>query len=533
MIERTWYYYRDNLQEGPITESALRSLIASHRIPNNVLVHCAEISEEWHLASEVDAFRNLGGMATAFDNLASPSTPPPFPNTNIQPPTRYKTPPLFKPSNPVLPAMSSKSQSPPPVPPYSQPAQKSVTPKAPASKQSNGCLSRVIGVIIFCAVGSAIKSCNSQSSNYTAPSASNLPSQVATAPAPSPAPLTPTYIPEATPAPDTTEVAPPGYTLYDNSNKSRDNRVTVNEYDEKIGDYTLWQFWAVQNGSNSLLNTNERTYYPADFVFTNDSQWLVRIQKTGSGEMSLFLYQQTSNGWVSATRTPLSDAAWSYFKSLPDYQQVEPPNFHFDAELVRGVEDDYKSLNEDWPDSRYLIISLSGDVLPTSTHGQLQSLGGWQCRYDLQNGTFDVPVEFANNNAKALLVAPTPPPLQSSVTPTVVAPPPQSFTVMDETGKSYTVSPSDYQILQQMKARMAPLLNAINKLQAKQEQDNKEIDSERAVLDSTDQLAVDRFNAFVDAFNADKDTLDREIDDYNARVKEHNDYLLKVGTPTY
>jgi hypothetical protein len=31
------------------------------------------------------------------------------------------------------------------------------------------------------------------------------------------------------------------------------------------------------------------------------------------------------------------------------------------------------------------------------------TINGWRCRYDLQTGKFDVPKEFAKDNAKALL----------------------------------------------------------------------------------------------------------------------------------
>jgi hypothetical protein len=41
-------------------------------------------------------------------------------------------------------------------------------------------------------------------------------------------------------------------------------------------------------------------------------------------------------------------------------------------------------------------------VSPNSRHGQLRSVRGWRCRYDLQKGTFDVPPDFAENNAKAI-----------------------------------------------------------------------------------------------------------------------------------
>jgi len=69
---------------------------------------------------------------------------------------------------------------------------------------------------------------------------------------------------------------------------------------------------------------------------------------------------------------------------------------------VKGLDDNYRWMGENWPDSRYLVITLSGDVLPTNRHGQIRSVRGWRCRYDLQKGTFDVPRDFAANNAKAI-----------------------------------------------------------------------------------------------------------------------------------
>jgi hypothetical protein len=41
-------------------------------------------------------------------------------------------------------------------------------------------------------------------------------------------------------------------------------------------------------------------------------------------------------------------------------------------------------------------------VSPNWRHGQIRSVGGWRCRYDLQKGTFDVPSEFKEHNARPL-----------------------------------------------------------------------------------------------------------------------------------
>ncbi len=183
---------------------------------------------------------------------------------------------------------------------------------------------------------------------------------------------------------------------------SPDGTTTIEQYAKTnaAGDYT-WQFWARHQNKLTMLEP-EQPDYSAGFRFTNDSQWVVRMQKTGSGEQSLYLYKLGPQGFVAATSKPLDDLAWAYFKSRSDYRKVHKPDFHFNAGLLKGVDDNYHWMGENWPDSRYLVISLSGDVLPTSHHGQIRSIRGWHCRYDLQTGKFDVPADFAASNAKAI-----------------------------------------------------------------------------------------------------------------------------------
>ena len=188
----------------------------------------------------------------------------------------------------------------------------------------------------------------------------------------------------------------------EHTSTSPDGATTVEQY-AKIsadGDYT-GQFWARHQDKPTLLKP-EQPDYAAGFRFSSDSRWLVRMQKTGAGYASLYLYHLGPQGFVAATAKPLSDLAWAYFKRRPESRKIRKPDFHIEASLVEGTDDNYRSLGQDWPDSRYLVISLSGEVSPNSRHGQLRSVRGWRCRYDLQKGTFDVPPDFAENNAKAI-----------------------------------------------------------------------------------------------------------------------------------
>jgi hypothetical protein len=186
------------------------------------------------------------------------------------------------------------------------------------------------------------------------------------------------------------------------TSKSPDGATTVEQYFKTDKDENLaWQFWARRSDSMTMLGPKQEDYR-ADFHFTRDSRWLVRWQKTGSGEGTMFLYKLDQKGFVAATSKPFGDLAWAYFYSRPESRKVRKPDFHLDVDLLKGIDDNFEWTGEKWPDSRYLLISLSGAVEPNRKHGQLQTVRGWRCRYDLQEGKFDVPPIFAKDNAKAL-----------------------------------------------------------------------------------------------------------------------------------
>ena len=189
----------------------------------------------------------------------------------------------------------------------------------------------------------------------------------------------------------------------DNSEKSPDGQTVIEQYHREDKDsWRHWQFWARRGDVQTLLNTDEDADYSAGFRFTNNSRWVARMQKTGSGEMSLYLYKLGDKGFVSATKKPLGDLAWAYFKSLPESKKARTPDFHIAAGLLKGTEENYRWMGVNWPENRYLVISLWGEVEPTEHHHQLFAVRGWHVRYDLETGKFDVPPEFRDDNTKAL-----------------------------------------------------------------------------------------------------------------------------------
>jgi hypothetical protein len=199
--------------------------------------------------------------------------------------------------------------------------------------------------------------------------------------------------------------------LTDETFTSPDGQLRVEQYSRTSNDDTIHQFWTFDRNRQrgSLLNRNEDTDlagYPAGFRFSPDSQWLVRMQKLGAGYHTLFLYRRDGYRFSSATAKPLGEWAWDYFFSQPASQdmQRDPKDpyalNHAQVHLLKGLDENYAWLGGHWPDSHYLVLTLSFDI-----QGQEKPspwIEGWRCVYDLKGGKFSVPPEFADNNAKAV-----------------------------------------------------------------------------------------------------------------------------------
>ena len=94
----------------------------------------------------------------------------------------------------------------------------------------------------------------------------------------------------------------PGYTR-----KSPDGATTIEQYLNKDTEDWKWQFWVRREGAFTQLDA-ELADYPADFIFTNDLKWIVRVQKIGSGTATLHLYRLTPQGYVPRARS--RSASW-------------------------------------------------------------------------------------------------------------------------------------------------------------------------------------------------------------------------------
>ncbi|KRR09590.1 hypothetical protein CQ12_13985 [Bradyrhizobium jicamae] len=201
--------------------------------------------------------------------------------------------------------------------------------------------------------------------------------------------------------------AGPGSTfkhLSDETFTSPDGQMRVEQYSRERGNDVLHQFWIFdQKQQAALLNPGEGADlagYRAGFRFTPDSQWLVRMQKLGAGYQTLLLYRRDGDRFSPATTKPLGDLAWDYLFGLPVSKGMLRPVNHAQVHLLKGLDENYAWLGQRWPDSRYLVLSLSFDI-----QGQKKPspwVEGWRCVYDMKTGKFTVPPDFADHNAKAV-----------------------------------------------------------------------------------------------------------------------------------
>ena len=200
--------------------------------------------------------------------------------------------------------------------------------------------------------------------------------------------------------------------LADETFTSPDRQVRVEQYSRKSGEFDrVYQFWTFDKARRRgfVLNPDEQDElagYPAGFRFSPNSQWLVRMQKLGAGTQTMFLYRRNGYQFLPATAKPFGDLAWEYFFGQPvakeihrDIRDVDALN-HSQVNLLKGLDENYAWLGQHWPDSRYIVISLSFDA--QGEDKPLPWVEGWRCVYDVKTGTFSIPRDFADHNAKTV-----------------------------------------------------------------------------------------------------------------------------------
>jgi hypothetical protein len=130
------------------------------------------------------------------------------------------------------------------------------------------------------------------------------------------------------------------------------------------------------------------------------------MQKLGAGYHTLFLYRRTGDQFSPATPKPLGDMAWDYFFRQPVSRKMHRKSSdrrslnHKQVHLVQGMDDNYAGMGKHWPDSRYIVLTLSFDS--QGEKKPLPWIDGWRCVFDTKTGQFSIPSDFADHNAKAV-----------------------------------------------------------------------------------------------------------------------------------
>lgn len=91
-----------------------------------------------------------------------------------------------------------------------------------------------------------------------------------------------------------------------------------------LGAWEALLHFADQSKPDATLAADpDRYLWPADYIISPDEQWILRLQKTGSGENSALLYHVDSNGQVWRLEQHLDDLALaSSHLSRSDYYHI-------------------------------------------------------------------------------------------------------------------------------------------------------------------------------------------------------------------
>lgn len=88
-------------------------------------------------------------------------------------------------------------------------------------------------------------------------------------------------------------------------------------------------------------------------------------------------------------KSAVSQLAWKYFKSLPESKN-HTPDYHLSVSWLKGVDDNFRWFGLNWPDSRYLALTLSADAF--WNHGEKAYIEWWHCSHDLKKVFFYPPL---------------------------------------------------------------------------------------------------------------------------------------------
>jgi hypothetical protein len=139
-------------------------------------------------------------------------------------------------------------------------------------------------------------------------------------------------------------VKAPGYTSV-----SPTGRFRIEQYHTNTGDILDWEFWISDKGGGSAvkLQTGDRdpAVYGASFSFHPSENWLIRTQKTGSGDSVAVLYRITKEEAVvkDGPGHTFDELAWAAFDRVYSLTGDDIQRYHNACRFL-GWESDGETL---------------------------------------------------------------------------------------------------------------------------------------------------------------------------------------------
>jgi hypothetical protein len=136
--------------------------------------------------------------------------------------------------------------------------------------------------------------------------------------------------------------------------------------DADCGWAAVLQFADKSKAQVTLADQPEWYPWPADYRISPDEQWIIRDQKTGSGENALFLYHLMPDGQVWRLTTPIDDVVFATL--FPPLHRTRKDYYHLEVVLTS------------W-DLAAGCVHLKAYATPEDKKDQL--IDGRKIRYDL------------------------------------------------------------------------------------------------------------------------------------------------------
>lgn len=166
-------------------------------------------------------------------------------------------------------------------------------------------------------------------------------------------------------------------------------RFRIDQYHTTGNDAWDWQFWISRKGTGRPVElptgVRDPAFYGANFSFHPSEKWLIRTQKTGSGDSVAVLYRITCDGQFKTldTASTFDEMAWAQFDRVQGFSGEQTLRYHAGCEFL-GWE----------PDGETLRLRLSASHCFEEYHAN------WTVHFNLRSRKFFFATDDVAHNRK-------------------------------------------------------------------------------------------------------------------------------------